>query len=269
MSILKLILPFLMAVLIAGCSDPKIDATTDESMKASIEKVRQSLPQDKRDSFDEALKILAFSQIDLKGLFAEGASGVGSTKGKMKDALNGKTGLQVIAEADRIKKERKEKERTQALNEIKELEEKQANAESAKSELAKFEVLRSRFYRRKEQFMGEQPIIELTVKNGTAQSVSRAYFKGTLASPNRSVPWLQETFNYKISGGLEPGEEAEWKLTPNMFSDWGKVDALEDAILTVEVEQLDGADGEPLFSSRSFTERDATRLKKLKQEYGL
>ena len=263
-----ILLPFIM-LFIVGCSDPKIDASSDELMKESIEKVRQSLPEDKRAEFDDALKVLAFSQISLKGLFADGASGVRTTEGKMKDALNGKSGEEVIAEAERIKKERKEKEKTQALSEIQELEEKQEKVNSAKNKLAKFEVIRSRFYKKKQEFMGEHPIIELTVKNGTSHPISRAYFKGTLASPNRSVPWLVETFNYRISGGLEPGEEAEWSLSPNQFSEWGTVDAPADAILTVEVEQLDGADGEPLFSSRNFSERDAKRLKKLKEEYGL
>ncbi len=261
-----LLLPVLMLV-VAGCSDPTIDASTDESMKASIETVRESLPQEQRAKFDDALKILAFSQIDLKGLFAEGASGAGSTKGKMKDTLNGKTGEEVIAEAERIKRERKEKEKTQALNEIKELQEKQAKAVKEKESLKQFQVIRSHFYKQEQRFGRDKPIIELTVKNGTAHPVSRAYFKGTLASPSRSIPWLVETFNYNISGGLEPGEQVEWSLAPNQFSDWGSVDTPTDAILTVEVEQLDGPDGKPLFSSRSFSERDEKRLEELTAEY--
>ena len=117
--------------------------------------------------------------------------------------------------------------------------------------------------------MGKQPIIELTVKNGTEQAVSRAYFEGTIASPDRSVPWHKDTFNYSISGGLEPGEEATWNLAPNMFSDWGKVDAPAEAIFTVTVEQLDGADGEPIYSTRELSERDLERLNELKKKYGV
>ncbi len=259
---------FFVTLIVVSCGDPKVDASTDESMKASIEKVRQSLPQDKKDSFDNALKILAFNQVDLKGLFAEGASGIGSTKEKMKDALNGKTGFEILAEAEIIKNERKEKEKAQALREIDELEQKKAKSDSAKVNLAKFEIIRSRFYKRKEQFM-EKSIIELTVKNGTSHPISRAYFKGTVASPNRSIPWIQESFNYQIAGGLEPNEKADWILIPNMFGGWGKTDVPEDAILTVEVEQLDGPDGKPLFSSRDFSEKDQSRLKKLKEDYGL
>ncbi len=255
--------------LLAGCSDPKIDASSDESMKASMQKVRESLPESKRKEFDEAMKVLAFSQIDMKDLFAQGAAGVGNLEGKVRESLNGKTGGQVIAEAERIQAERKERERQQALEEIRELETKRAKSENAREELKKFQVIRSRFYLREREFMGKQPIIELTVKNGTGKAVSQAYFEGTIASPDRSVPWHKDTFNYSISGGLEPGEEATWNLAPNMFSDWGKVDAPSDAVFTVTVEQLDGADGEPIYSTREFTERDSERLKELKKEYGV
>ncbi len=258
----------LTALLLIGCSEAKIDTSSDESMKASIEKVRKSLPEDKRGTFDEALKVLAFSQINLKDIFAQGASGVGDTQAKVKESLNGKTGIEVIAEAERVKQERKEKEKVQALKEIKELEEKRIKSENARKELSKFQVLRSRFYKEKQEFMGEQPIIEITVKNGTAHPVSRAHFKGILTSAGRSVPWLQESFNYEISGGLEAGEEATWKLAPNMFSEWGTVKTPEHAILTVEVEQLDGADGNSLFSIKEFSQEDVKRLEKLKQEYG-
>ncbi len=259
----------LIVVLIAGCSDPKIDASSDESMKASVQKVRESLPESKRGDFDEAMKVLAFSKIDMKDLFTQGATGVGNLEGKVKESLSGKTGEQVIAEAARIQAERKERERQQALEEIRELETKRAKSESARDELKKFQVIRSRFYLRKQEFMGKQPIIELTVKNGTEQAVSRAYFEGTIASPDRSVPWHKDTFNYSISGGLEPGEEATWNLAPNMFSDLGKVDAPEEAIFTVTVEQLDGADGEPIYSTRELSERDLERLNELKKKYGV
>lgn len=258
-----------LAFFMAGCSDPKIDASTDEAMKASSQKVRESLPDSKRAEFDEALQVLAFSQIDMKDLFTEGATGAGSLESKMRSALDGKTAEEVIAEAERIKAERHARERTQALEEIRELEEKRQISVEAREELKKFEVLRSRFTMREREFMGKQPIIELTVKNGTSSPVSRAYFEGTIASPNRSVPWLKDTFNYSISGGLEPGEEATWSLAPNMFSDWGKVDAPADAVFTVTVERLDGPDGEALYSVRGFGEREAQRLSELKSRYSI
>ena len=60
-----------------------------------------------------------------------------------------------------------------------------------------------------------KPIIELTVRNNTGHPVSRAYFEGVLSTPGRSVPWIKDSFNYQISGGLEPNEESTWRLAPN------------------------------------------------------
>jgi hypothetical protein len=254
-------------VFLASCSEPTVDATTDESMKISVAKVRESLPAGKRADFDEAIQLLAFSSFNLKSLFSEGAASVGNLKGKMKDNVHGKTGYQIIAEANQIKIERQQKEKEQAIQEIKELEKKKNQSSKAREELNKFKVLKSRFYKKKKQYMGVQPIIELTVKNGTTHPISRAYFKGTLASPNRSVPWHEDTFNYAISGGLEPGEKANWSLAPNMFSDWGRVKAPKDAIFTVIVERLDGADKKTLFSINGFGEGEQKRLAELKKKY--
>jgi hypothetical protein len=205
----------------------------------------------------------------MKDLFTEGTAGVGNLEGKVRQLLNGKTGEQVIAEAQRMQTERKERERQQALEEIRELETKRTQSESALEQLKKFQVVRSRFYMHDQEFLGKQPIIELTVKNGIGQAVSRAYFEGTLASPNRSVPWHKDTFNYSISGGLEPGEEATWSLAPNMFSNWGKVDAPADAVFTVTVEQLDGPDGKSIYSTKEFSDYDLKRLNELKKEYSI
>jgi len=269
---MKLLQIFIVAILsftLFGCSDPKIDASSDESMSNSVKKVRESLPESKRSEFDEAMQVLAFSQVDMKDIFAEGVTGAGNVEGKIRHSLDGKTGEQVIAEAERIQVERKERERQQALGEIRELEAKRVKAETARQQLMKFQVLRSRFYMQEQEFIGKQPIIELTVKNGTEKAVSRAYFEGTIASPNRSVPWYKDTFNYSISGGLESGEQATWSLAPNMFSDWGQVNAPTDAVFTVTVEQLDGPDGEPIYSTREFSNYDFERLNELKTKYGL
>jgi hypothetical protein len=235
-------------------------------MKTSIARVRKSLPEAKRSAFDTALTTVAASQFDF-GKIMSGSVGASSIEASVKQTLQGKSGEEVIAYAEQIQKERQEKERTQALSEIKELEAKQAKAAQARQHLAAFEVLRSRFYKTKRSYLSDQPIIELTVKNGTTQAVSRAYFKGTLASPGRAVPWVRDDFNYEISGGLEPGESATWHLSPNMFGEWGRVEAHADAVFTVEVVKLDGADKKPLYDGEALSERELTRLSELKAKF--
>ena len=272
----------ILITILAGCSEPKIDASSDESLRASVAKVRKSLSDQKQKEFDEAMQqIIAFNMLDVEDVFKQGDIGANNMEdvfkqstagflkleGKIRQSLDGKTAKQVIAEAERIRVESRERERKQALEEIRELESKRVNSEKAREELKKFQVIRSRFYFSEQVFIGKQPIIELTVKNGTSQAVSRAYFEGTIASSNRSVPWHKDTFNHSIPGGLEPGEEATWNLAPNMFSDWGKVDAPIDAVFTVTVEQLDGPDGKTIYSVREFTKNDRERLNELKKQY--
>lgn len=256
-----------LVLLLAGCSDPKIDASSDEAMEKSVEEIRKDLPKDRKKAFDEALQIVALRDLDLKDLFEDGMLGTKKSTAKIREALDGKTGEEVIAEAEKVKKEREKRAKEGALQKVAELEAKKEKAEKAKKHLARFTVISARFYKQERKYLGEEPIIELTVKNGTPHAVSRAYFKGTLASPNRSVPWLVDTFNYEISGGLEPGEEATWSLVPNIFSEWGKVTIQPDAVFTVEVEQLDGPDGRPLFSAREFTKSDEKILNELLAKY--
>ena len=120
-----------LAVILAlsGCDQPRIDTSSDENMKSSIQKVRASLPEDKRESYDDALKVVAFSHLNLRDLMQAGMTkNTVGIEAQMKSDLSGKTGDEVISYAEKVRKERIEKERTQALQEIAELEQKQKDA---------------------------------------------------------------------------------------------------------------------------------------------
>jgi hypothetical protein len=255
-----------LAIALTGCGSPKVDGSSEDAYKKSIAAVRESLDEGERKQFDEALQLLMMSRIDFSAMMS-GAVTAETMASDMMLAMNGKTAQELIAEANRLKAEREAKERQQAITEIAELAAKRLTAHAAKAELAKFEVVRSRFYRQR-GFIGEEPAIELTVRNGTNVSVSRAYFEGTVASSGRAVPWIKEQFNYQISGGVEPGETVSWNLAPNRFSKWGEVDVPSDAVFTVVTTRLDGPDGESVFSSQDFTEDDARRLAQLREKYG-
>src|SRR5207245_4603018 len=154
--------------------------SSDDRMKASIAEARASLPEAKRATFDTALQVLFFSGLSFGDLLHQGAApGVGGIETRVKEALNGKSASDVIAAADSVRKQQEAKEREQALQEIRELEEKKSAVDGARQELAKFVVVRSRFYQSHNALGMTEPIIELTVKNGTTSAVSRAYFVGT------------------------------------------------------------------------------------------
>lgn len=263
----NLLLLFSLMVILFSCT-PTIDASSEEAYQNSIEKMKSGMTEAEQTEFAEALMLVGMKGLSFADMMAAGGN-ENFVADNLLTKLEGKTAADILAEADLIKTEREAKQREQALQEIEELREARAAAETAKGELAKFEVSKSRFYKRKTSQYSSmlEPFMEIVVKNNTSSPISRAYFIGTIASPERSIPWHSDAFNYEIPGGLEPGEDATWVLAPNMFSDWGKVNAPKDAVFTVEVTQVDGADGEPLFSVNGFSEEDAERLEELEKTY--
>lgn len=273
-----------LSTVLMGCAEPRIDTSTPESTSSSIAKVRESLPQDKRADFDSALQVVMMNQVDLGAVlfqaFASATPDVGAYQTKFKNAINGKTGSEIIADAQRIKSDRDAKQTATAvrakddqkatdLAKIKLLEQKRSDYQTALQQLKKFEVSRALFYENPDVWgkISNPVIIEVTVRNGTPKAISKVYFTGVLASPGRSVPWFTGDLNYSIPGGLEPGEATTWKLTPNILSDWNKVKAPADAILTVTVKEVDGADGKSLYSTAIFSESDESNLQTLKALY--
>lgn len=262
---------------------PKINTTTDEIMKKSIQKVKDSLKEDQQKEFEEAIKLIIFSQIDMRAIFANAMAGKQVDQEKlqsdMKKSLHGKTGLEVIALAKEKKKQRqaenskKEKERLSwqkelDLKELKKLREKKAQYDKSKDGLSQFKVVNSKFYKqRKNEYSSRlSPIIEFEVRNESQYPISRIFCKGTIRSEGRSIPWLVEDFSYQISGGLEPNETRDWSLAPNMFSKWGRVDAPADAIFDIDIIGVYGADSKELYSLRSFSDRDKEKLADLEKK---
>jgi hypothetical protein len=246
-----------IALLTTSCS-PKIDTSSKNKMVSSIEKVRQSLPENKRAEFDASLQMLFYIQM------SEYFLGEPDALSNSQLNIDGKTGLEIITLANNLEKQEQEQKRKRVMQEIKELENKKVSAEKEKTELAKFKLVSSRFYKQKKYYK-EELIIEFTMKNETNHPISGGYFIGTLASPNRSVPWLKELFNYSISGGLEPGEEITLRLVPRYSSELNTINISQDAVFTIEVRQLDGVKNKPLFSACKFTGEDEKKLRELKE----
>ncbi len=248
-----------MVLLTSGCGAPTLDGSTDESLEATVGQVREALPIEHRARFDTALATVSLGGLDFADLLEPGA--VTRKLADVRSMLDGRTAQGVFLLADSIREAARLERLRQARLEIEELEARRRDAADARARLAGFVVERSRFSIARQTF-GTQPRIQLNVVNRTESPVSRAFFRGRLQSPGRSVPWLEEEFNYEIPGGIEPGESAAWNLAPNQFSAWGTrgAQAPSDAVLTVEVLRLDGPDGEPLFGGATWTQGDEERL---------
>ena len=169
--------------------------------------------------------------------------------------------------AGAMKRGFEEAERDSDLKTLEELRNRKVEFDKNLVALKSFRVLSANFTKEENSIGMTEPLIELTVQNDTDHSVKRAYFRGVLASPGRAIPWIDDTFNYEIAGGVEPGEKTTWRLAPNMFSDWGKVEIRPDSKFTVAVIRLDGPDEEELFGDARFGEQDEKRLAELEKKY--
>jgi hypothetical protein len=292
-------------VALPGCGQPTIDASSDESMKQSVQRVREALPESKQEEFNEAMQTVAFYRIDVGILYAENMVGAGTLEWRIRKSLDGKTAAQVITEAALIREEQegqalkvlaeekeqerrlcaeraeREKQELQYLEEEKRKKERRAaekfeaqlaeykKTEEIRVQLKKFEVLQSLFYMKECGVIGKRPTVDLTVRNGLSRAVSRVYFWGAVISPGRSIPWYEGAFNCDIPGGIEPGEEATWSLRPSIYSAFGKANAPADAMLSVVVERVDGVGGRPIYSTMGPSNVAQEMLDKLERRSNL
>ena len=89
-----------VAILLTACGDPKIDGSSDEAMKKSVQAIMESLPDEKKEEFKKTL-----TGIYMLG----GLASLGSNKSKeevqaeITAKLDGKTADEIFAMAAEIK----------------------------------------------------------------------------------------------------------------------------------------------------------------------
>ena len=267
-SLLRLSALSLSALVLVGCSDPKVDTSSMPAAVVSIEKVRESLPTYKRDEFDTALKIIAMSSFNGIDLFNPQRMNAAEIAESANAYMHGLTGDEIIERADKMLRHRRAREREQALRTLNRLEAKQDSAQRAQEHLAQISIDNARYYISTSPYGALEPVIELTVTNGSEHAVAELMLHGVLKSPNREVAWVDETFYYVISGGLAPGESATWSLAPNRFGPWGNDQIPRNAALTLTLLGVNNSEGEPLWDAPALTDNEAERLEELRAEYG-
>ena len=122
----KLGLIIVLSALLAACGAPTLDATSEESRKSSIERMKQALPDGERGRFERAVMIVAMDGLSI-------ADSGGSVDAALV-TLDGKTAEEIMSEADSIVAAREAREREQALQEIAELEQAVADLEGVRVE---------------------------------------------------------------------------------------------------------------------------------------
>lgn len=268
-SLLRLPALSLTLLVVAGCSDPKIDTSSMPAAVVSVEKVRDSLPTYKRDEFDTALKIIAMSSFSDIDLFNPQRMNAAEIAESANAYMHGLTGDEIIERADEMLRQRRAREREQALQTLNRLEAKQASAQRAQENLAQVSIDSARYYLSTSPYGALEPVIELTVTNRSEQAISELTLHGLLESPERDITWVDETFYYVIAGGLAPGETDTWSLAPNRFGPWGNEQIPTGVELSLTLSGVNDADGKPLWNAPPLTDSESARLETLRTEYGM
>jgi hypothetical protein len=245
---------------LASCDalDARINTSSPDAYKASIAAIEKNMSAAEKAEFEQALFSLAMGSLvsDSDNPFASLSALASATPEKVMASIgpkiNGKTGKDIIRLSLDAQIERAD---TQIATLSKEVKDASAEFEAAKGLLGAIKVENAKFYWDTSNQFIDQPTIALKITNAGQIPLSRVYFHGLLETPGRSIPWVSDTFNYEIAGGLEPNESQSLALEPNMFSDWGKAPKdRKDLVLTVTLTNFEGADHKQLISL------DATEL---------
>ena len=97
--------------LLFGCGEPTFDASTDEAMEASMDRMKQDMSPEQKKEFEEAAQVLFWEEVDLGPMMQTASRGEEfDTSGimtKFKQAFDGMTADQIIAKANRIREKRR------------------------------------------------------------------------------------------------------------------------------------------------------------------
>jgi hypothetical protein len=218
-------------LLLTSCQ-AKIDGSDDQSLKESIDKVRESLPEAERADFNKATKTIAYSSLKEKGQAVGLFTDPKLLIAEMGEKMDGMNAEQVIEEAKRLRAAVRGEEVAKLEKEIAELE---AESEEAAGELSKLAISGLEYADKKATY---------TLTNNTVHSLSRVAEEFLLTTPGRAVPWAKKVFGESIPGGLEPGESMDMDFTASYMN--VSVDLPEDAEIAVRVVAIYGPDGEAI-----------------------
>lgn len=265
---LRFLAVLIISILLLGCAEPILDASSEENMRASLRKTREALPEAQRQEFDDAMEVLVYSQTDLRGLFVPEYLDVNNEKATLRALLDKKSGLEIIAKANALKRQRQRIEQQQDQEEIASLEGKFRRVAQATDQLQKIKILESRFYEYEQNPGRKIPVVELKIVNETLYAVSRIYFDFALRVPGNSLPMHKGRFHFDIRGGMKPGAVVHGHLAPpSLSNEEGSVRLPRNVISEVVVVRIDGPDGNALYSAMEFGEEEQTRLAELRKKY--
>jgi hypothetical protein len=247
----SLIFLSILAVVIIGIlniTKPRIDTSTDEKMKTSVENLKDSLNDDQKKKFEQAVTYIAWDGLTLGDIMSSD-----DTIKKIKDKFKNKSYDDIVEDAKKIVKKQ-----------IANLNNEKTASEAAKKSLEAIVVEKTTLTTDSSGFMPRR-ILYLMVKNNTGQTLSTIAFNIKTFSPGREVPYLNDDFKYEIPGGIQSGERLEWQLQPNTFlnDEWNR--DVPNGIIKIKAVACADANGNMLF--QDTWDEDKVKQLKLLEEF--
>ena len=237
-----------VVLLLMGCGPSTLETSSVEKLERSLTALREQIELEQRDQLDEALKYLV------------GDSAIVSEETEtphpelvlaLYEPLKGMTAEGIVAEARRRRLE-------EVQTAVTELEEKREGSDEARVVLDRFNLEKSRVYKRNRGFL-EWPVIEFKAENNTDQVIWLIHFRGALLRPGYDEPWLVEEFDQLVLNGLSPGERDLWRIEPEQQEWVSLIDPHPDFRFTLEIMSLEGL-GDTVIAATDWGDIEEVRL---------
>ncbi|MAN63173.1 MAG: hypothetical protein CMI60_14645 [Parvibaculum sp.] len=264
---MKLRIGILVAVglFLTACfqAEPKLDASSEERFNESMRAVSDSLNPEIRERFAKSLFAIALNPngdekpvlaqlVELANNNDNSSNMIFLRAGAIVDR---KTGMQVIALADQRRLENYKRQLSALNDEIETLQEDldaaKTRAEESERILNAISISGALYYWNNDRYL-RSPAIDFNIENNGSFAIKRIFAHGVVETPGRSIPWIDEDFNYEFTGGLEPGESKALSLAPNQFGSWGKAELKDrtDLVMSITLLDLENAAGEKMVNPR-------------------
>lgn len=262
----KALLPMVILASLTGCGPAALDGTTPDTLDESIAKVASKLPEAQRVQFGEDITLI-------KTYYGK------QNPDQLLPNLNGKTAVEITAEAGNLREEQRLQQEKLAVEEqqrayIEDIKQKKIALEEAIKPLqeskkqsldrAGFVIESGKLGQMQNKKTGDLVNgIELVLKNGTTEEIYAAMFNGKLTVAGADKPTLSSGFDVSLDSPLQPGETRTVLFIPPLVSDWRSVVVPEGAEFTIQVDELLNIANKPLFSKAEFSLEDQASLEKM------
>ena len=271
MRTLLLIAATLLAAACARGLDHRIDGSSEAGLKASLAKVRESASAEDVKALEDAMRALAVT--DLQVGFEGGILGaLEKVAGRSPESLaetllaevHGKTGREIVAAADKRKRDLASRQLAEANAEIAALRKARTDKEAAKDKLALVQVLDPRM-----ALTGSagsrMAILDFKVRNGTEELLANLSLRA-IVTRGDGVDVLTDDFVFRSATPMLPRETLPVRLPNTAPGKWNSPELAkqQDLSLKILVLNADLASGGRL--AASFEQKEAERLALLERQ---